>query len=77
MRRILSLTLVLGLAAMMVMSVGCAAAGSAEATPDPVSQFDPNFDIDLATTLIVVICSVLTAVILVLAIVLAKRNIHN
>lgn len=76
MRRILSLSLVLGLLALCIFSVCCAAAGA----PDPtqaVPTLDKNFDVNLATTLIVIISTLLVAAILVCFIVLAKRNMHN
>ena len=42
-----------------------------------VRELDVNFNYDLATTLIIVICSVLTGLILAALIVLIKRNAHN
>lgn len=63
--------LVLAMAALPL----CCSAANASALAVP--ELDRNFDVDLATTLIIIICSVVTAAILVICIVLAKRNIHN
>ena len=76
MRRILSLSLALGLLALSVFSVCCAAAADSGAT-EAVPVLDKNFDVDLATTLIVIICAVLSVALVIIAIVLGKRNIHN
>lgn len=75
MKRILSLSLALGLLALSVFSVCCAAADSGATEAVPV--LDKNFDVDLATTLIAIICAVLSVALVIIAIVLGKRNIHN
>ena len=77
MRRILSFSLALCLLAVCAFSVCCCAAGDPEAATEAVPVLDKDFDVDLATTLIVIICSAVSVMILVTAFVLAKRNLHN
>ena len=66
----------LSLPALALVSV-CAAPAAFSATADEAAQAAGSFDVGLATVLIVVICSVLGIAILTLAVILAKRNIHN
>ena len=77
MRRIISLTLVLSLLSLFVLPLCCAAAGENEATTDSPSKYNKGFNFELATTLIVIICSLLLAATLIAVVILAKRNIHN
>ena len=75
MKRIISLAIVLLMTAMFVVPLCCAAASDADAQPVP--ELDKDFNVDMATTLIIIICSVIVLLILTVCIVLAKRNIHN
>ena len=52
----------------------CAASGD-EAIPVP--ELDKGFNVDLATALIIIFCSVVAVALLVICIILAKRNMHN
>ena len=77
MTRFLSLTLVLCVLLLCAAPLCCAAAADAQDETEPVPVLDKDFNLDLATTLIVVICSVFSAVILVGVVILGKRNIRN
>ena len=64
--------------AMCAVPVCCAVASADQSTAVMLSpDLDKNFDVNLATTLIITFCSILGAVVLVIAVILAKRNIHN
>lgn len=55
--------------------VCCAAAG---ATPDQLTpELDKNFNVDLATTLIIIFCSAFIVFLLVILFILAKRNLRK
>ena len=51
------------------------AAAVGDASGAPVNDVD--FDVDLATVLIIICCSIVSALTLVAAVILAKRNIRN
>lgn len=63
------------IALMTALTVPLLCAASACATTEPV--LDRGFDVDLATVLIIVICSVAAAALLTIAVILANRNMHN
>lgn len=75
MKRIISLLMILlvfGACAIPIIAEAAAESGAAA-----VRELDVNFNFDLATVLIIVICSVLTLLILTAFVILAKRNHHS
>ena len=56
---------------------GEALSDDAVLTIGATESLNPGFDVDLATVLIIVICSVIGLAVIVVCIVLAKRNINN
>ena len=65
------------LALFTVPTVFAASSTADETAVTAARELDVNFNFDLATALIIIICSVVSAAILVFCIILAKRNIHN
>lgn len=75
MKRLISLALALIVMIMCTIPAVCAA--SADEATHPAPELDSNFNVDLATALIIIFCSVIGAAILVFSVVMSKRNFHN
>lgn len=76
MKRILSLLMILLVFASCAIPI-IVEAGAAESGASAARQLDVNFNYDLATTLILIICTVLALLIIAAFVILAKRNTHN